>query len=268
MARFELLCVTMHQHDFSKIEEMNVHSDIVYANQTDYTAFEEKEFAGHKAKMISTATKGVGINRNIALMYATADICLLADDDMTYVNDVEELILSEFDKFPKADIIIFNVDTDDAKRKQRIYNKSRKCHMLERRPWGAVRVAFRLSAIKKANLWFTTLFGGGTPYPSGEDSMWICDAKRKGLNMYISEKIIGTVSFANSTWFSGPDEKFFLGKGAYYQAVHPRTLYLWMFYFSFRIRANSNVSFFRKIKWMRKGAYAYQNNISVVDGKV
>ena len=29
MSRFEILCVTMHQRDFSKLKEMNVHSDNV-----------------------------------------------------------------------------------------------------------------------------------------------------------------------------------------------------------------------------------------------
>ena len=265
MSEFELLCVTMHQKDFSKIAEMNVHCDIVYANQADHTSYDEIDFDGHKAKMISTTTRGVGINRNLSLMYATADICLLADDDMTYVSDVENIVLSEFKKFPDADIMIFNVDTDDEKRKQKKYSKSRKCRMLERRPWGAVRVAFRLSSVKKANLWFTTLFGGGAPYPSGEDSMWITDAKRKGLKMYISEKTIGTVSFDNSTWFTGPDKKFFWGKGAYYQAVHPKMLYLWMLYFALRVRVNCKLTFLQKLRWMKKGAEGYRKNLRYQD---
>ena len=92
MSTFEILCVTMHQNDFSKLTEMNVHSDIVYANQCDHTSYEEIEFEGHTAKMISTTTRGVGINRNLALTYATADICLMADDDVTYTDDMEQRV--------------------------------------------------------------------------------------------------------------------------------------------------------------------------------
>ena len=95
MSEFQILCVTMHQNDFSKLKEMNVHSDIVYANQCDHTCFEEIEFEGHTAKMISTQTKGVGINRNLVLTYAEGDICLLADDDVCYNDDAEEKILAE-----------------------------------------------------------------------------------------------------------------------------------------------------------------------------
>jgi hypothetical protein len=85
----------MHQKDFSKIKEMNVHSDIVYANQCDKTSFEELEFEGHTAKMISTQTRGVGVNRNLVLTYADAEICLMADDDVCYKDDAKERILKE-----------------------------------------------------------------------------------------------------------------------------------------------------------------------------
>ena len=57
MSKFEILCVTMHQNDFSKIKEMNIRSDVVFANQCDHTNYEELEFEGHIAKMISTQTK-------------------------------------------------------------------------------------------------------------------------------------------------------------------------------------------------------------------
>ncbi len=33
MLSFEVLCVTMNQNDFSKIKEMNINSDVVFANQ-------------------------------------------------------------------------------------------------------------------------------------------------------------------------------------------------------------------------------------------
>ena len=41
MLSFEILCVTMYQKDFSKIGEMNIHSNVVFANQCDRTSYEE-----------------------------------------------------------------------------------------------------------------------------------------------------------------------------------------------------------------------------------
>ena len=89
-ATFEILCVTMNQSDFSKIGEMNIHSNVLFANQADSVRADRLDFEGHKARMITTDSRGVGVNRNIALSFAEADICLLADDDIRYENGLEE----------------------------------------------------------------------------------------------------------------------------------------------------------------------------------
>ncbi len=264
MSRFEILCVTMHQKDFSKIEQMNIHSDVVFANQSDTTRYDELNFGGHCARMITTDTRGVGVNRNLALTYAKGEVCLFADDDVTYDDDMEQRVLAEFDAHPDADIIIFHLDTD-SDRKQIKYNQTKKCGRLSRTPWGAFRVAFRLSSVKKANLWFTTLFGGGCVFPSGEDSMWLADARKQGLTFYVSKETIGKVSFEESTWFTGYDEKFFYGKGAFYQAVHPKTKYLWMLYFAFRTKSKSKFSTEEKFVWMKNGIDGYAKAMSYSD---
>lgn len=257
--KFEILCVTMHQNDFSKLKEMNVHSDIVYANQCNHTSYEELCFDGeHTAKMISTQTRGVGINRNTALMYAEGEICLFADDDVVYCDDMEEKVVREFDNHPDADIFIFNLTTDDEKRKQKQYKKTRRCTPWEKMPWAGFRIAIRLNSVRKANIWFTTLFGGGCVFPSGEDSMWLLDAKRKGLRLCVSEEVIGQVSFAASTWFTGHDESFFFGKGAFYAAVHPRTFYLWAIYFVLRTSFDRSLTDREKMKWLRFGREGYR----------
>lgn len=257
MSRFEILCVTMHQTDFSNLRQMNIHSDVIFANQADRTCMEELDFEGHRARMITTDTRGVGTNRNLALLYAQGDICLFADDDVTYDDDVETRVLAEFDAHPDADIIIFHLDTN-SERKQLSYPKTKKCSRFGRMPWGGCRIAFRLSAIRKANIWFTTLFGGGALFPSGEDSMWLTDARKKGLTFYVSKETIGRVSFEQSTWFSGFDEKMYYGKGAFYQAVHPKTAFLWMLYFAIRTYKVSRLSPVEQFQWMRYGRTGYQ----------
>jgi len=257
MKRFEILCVTMHQKDFSKLSEMNIHSDVIFANQSDETSYQEKEINGHLAKMITTTTRGVGKNRNIALTYADADIVLFSDDDVIYNDDAETLILDEFNAHPDADVIVFHFSSNSTERKQRTYPKTRKHRKFERMPWGVVRIAVRLNAQKKANLWFSTLFGGGCIFPSGEDSMWLTDAKRAGLTFYVSKETIGKVSFESSSWYTGVDEKYYYGKGAFYQAVHPRAKYLWMLYFALRTKSPT-LSFKNKIKWMKAGARGYR----------
>ena len=124
-------------------------------------------------------------------------------------------------------------------------------------PWGAVRVAFRRSSVQKANLWFTTLFGGGCLFPSGEDSLWLLDAKRKGLTFYVSKETIGKVDMEESTWFSGYDEKFFFGKGACCAAMYGRWSGLWSCYYLLRYCRAGKLSIGKKFEWMQLGRQAY-----------
>ena len=263
--KFEILCVTMNQHDFSKITEMNIHSNVVFANQCDHTSYEEFSFDdGHIAKMVSTETRGVGKNRNLALIYGNAEYCLFADDDLRYVDDVENVVLREFESHPDADVFIFHFDTD-SERKQKKYKKTRKVTPWEQMPWGGFRIAVKLDSIRKKNIWFNTLFGGGCIFPSGEDSLWLLEAKKKGLRFYVSKETIGTISFAESTWFSGYDEKFYFGKGAYYQASHPKTILLWKLYFAFRTKKMSNMKHREKMEWMFIGANCFRQSISFDD---
>lgn len=256
MAGLEILCVTMHQTDFIKIQQMNIHSDVFFANQADKTAYEELEFEGHKARMLTTDTRGVGINRNMCLQYAKGEICLFADDDVTYCDDMEEKVLAEFAAHPDADIMIFHLDAGE-QRKQISYPQTKKCRGLYRMPWGAVRVAFRLSAVRKANMWFTTLFGGGCIFPSGEDSMWLTEARRKGLTFYVSKETIGNVDMSMSSWFTGYDERFFFGKGACCAAMHGAMAGLWSQYYLLRYRKAGKLTTAQKRKWMGLGRQGY-----------
>ena len=250
-----MLCVTMHQNDFKKIEQMNIQSDIVFANQCDHTAYDEMKFGAYTAKMISTQTRGVGINRNLSLSYAGGSIILLSDEDMVYNDGYADAILQAFEEHPKADVMIFNIGATGSERKQKQNNKTRKLSRFARMPYGAPRIALRLSAWRKSNVWFTTLFGGGAVYSNGEDSVFLNQLRRAGLSIYVSNVHIGNVDMSDSCWYQGANEEFFFNKGAYIQAMHPKTVLIWHLYFAFRVR--SSLRFSQRMKWLRLGKKAY-----------
>ena len=116
--------------------------------------------------------------------------------------------------------------------------------------------------MKKANLSFTTLFGGGCIFPSGEDSMFLKDAVKAGLKIYVSSKTIGQVSFAQSTWFTGYDKKYFYGVGAFYQAARKSTKGLRFLYTLLRTRGQGTLSLKEKLKWLKYGAKGYNEMLS------
>lgn len=258
MPIFEILCTTMNQHDFSKIKEMNVHCNILYTNQASTTRYDEMKFEGRTARMITTDTRGVGKNRNIGLIYANADICLLADDDMVYEDGVEQIVLEEFKRFPQADAIIFNVISDNQDRQEVFIKKCKRMTRFSRNPYGAVRIAFKLSQIRRKNVWFSTLFGGGSLYSCGEDSLFIKELIKCGMKVYLSDKVIGHAKQETSTWFKGMNEDYFFSKGAYIQASSIGLFrYMYVLYYALRTRRMSNITFRRKVKAMLDGMKDY-----------
>ena len=216
----EILVATMHQTDFSKIEDMNIRCDAVFANQADRNGYDELEFDGHKARMVTTDQRGVGRNRNLALLYASADYVLFADDDMRYANDCVHQVVRAFEELPEADVIVFDVEFAGGVKNGHgtgplPFRKSGK--------YGTYQIAARRESLIKANVWFHQMFGGGCPHSSGEDSLFLRDCYEKSLRVYTHSYVIGQNREGASTWFRGYNEKYFIDKGCWLSLALPRT---------------------------------------------
>lgn len=217
--KVQVLVATMHQQDFSKVSEMKIASDVFFANQADKTGYETKDYGGFSAAMLTTETRGVGINRNFALQYASGDILLLADDDMVYSEGYADTVRREFEAHPDADAIIFNIETVGADVQRRMNQKSSRVRMFNALNYGAARIAVRRNSLMRERIYFSTSFGGGTPFSAGEDSLFICDMLKKGFKIYTSPEVIATVDQSTSTWFSGYNQKYIYDKGAFFGAA-------------------------------------------------
>lgn len=250
MNEIEVLCATVGQNDFSLVKKMNISSNMLIANQNGKTEYREIVKNGKKIRMITTNTKGGSVNRNLALIYAERDICLLADDDVVYDNDYEDIIKRNFKNNPSADMIIFNVRTDSEERPIRAIKKSRIMWKTDRNPFGAVRVAFRLSSQRKFNCWFSLILGPNSIYRMGEDSKFIEDFRREGI-VYLSKDYIGTVSFDKSSWFEGYNEEYFYNKGAFLRFINRDN---WMYFMYYAYTIKSDISLYRKFFLMYIGA--------------
>lgn len=261
MDKLEVLCVTMHQKDFSKIQEMNIQSDVVFANQADRYDYEELEFEGNLARMITTNQRGVGRNRNTALLYAKREICLLADDDIIYKEGYEKAIINAFKDIPKADIIIFNCYSN-SEQKPRITNGISRVRYWNFMRHGTCRMAIRKASIVRKNIFFSLLFGGGAIYSSGEDSLFLKKALEQGLRVYTHPYFIGTINYETSTWFSGFNEKYFFDKGAWLQIAFPYFKFILACYFVLKLGKKSDLGSKKIFKLLVEGMKAYKKDMS------
>ncbi len=252
MSRVEVLVATMHQTDLSLFEKMNIQTDVIFCNQCDRNEFIEMEINGCRVRMLSTTTRGVGVNRNLAMQLSDAEFCLCADDDMYYIRGYEDLICDTFDKFPNASIVGFSREDEGG-----IITSGKEG--FTRRGFGGCRISYRNKDIKKVNLNFNRMFGGGAEYQSGEDSLFIKDALKKRLRIYNNIiPICKTVEYRDSTWFKGYTEKYFFDKGAWCKAAYPRMWRIFKYYLIIKLRKKSTINLLNINKLMNRGAKVYK----------
>ena len=217
--RLQLLVSTMNQTDFRLIEKMNISSDALFINQCDCFKHHVFEDQGRLIEWYSFPERGIGLSRNNALIRASGDILLFADDDVTYKDGYSDIVISEFERLTQADIIIFNVPSTNPERAEYLNSRTKRLHFFNCLRYGTFRIAVRAESIYRKRICFSRLFGGGSRYGSGEDSIFLMDCVRNGLRLYASPEVIGNVSHGASSWFSGYTEKYFYDKGALFAGL-------------------------------------------------
>ena len=255
----EVLVATMNQKDLSKYREMNLRTAAVFANQDDRYAFDEETILGNQVKMITTSDQGVGKNRNNALMNASGDICLFADDDMIYEDDYEKIVEQAFAELPDAGIIIFNIETVGKETRARRMNKKiKRVHTFNALNYGAARIGVRRQELLKKNIWFSMLYGGGAPYSSGEDSLLLTEAIKKGMNVYTYPKKIANVKQETSTWFKGYTKKYYIDRGVWLANAFPVMKYPLALYYAYRLKDSSDKTISEILKLIVYGIKSFK----------
>lgn len=217
--KIQVLVAAMHQNDLSLVKRMNISTDAIIGNQCDYCSDDEQIIEQHKVKYYNRPDRGVGINRNVALAHADADILTFADEDMVFRDDYAAVIQKAFDDLPDADAIVFNIESVGAQTKRRVNRRIKRIRWYNALNYGAARISIRSVPIKRDNIMFHSCFGGGTRYNAGEDVLFVVDMLKHGLHLYTYPVCIAAVDQASSTWFTGYNEKFFHDKGVLFGAI-------------------------------------------------
>ncbi len=217
----QVLVAAMHQTDHSLPEKMNIQSDCIVGNQCDRNEIEHFEWQGHQVTYLNFAERGLSRNRNNALLRATGDICLLADDDMVYNDGYVQKVQEAFTAYPQADVLIFNIGEPVVTRS--IIRKPTRVHRLNYLRYGSVRIAFRLQSIREKGIFFNLCFGTGTERGFGEDNLFLTACLNHKLKIYaLPEQLARLTEERNSTWFKGYDDAYLKNKGLLFRAISPK----------------------------------------------
>jgi glycosyltransferase involved in cell wall biosynthesis len=256
-----LISTQLNNTDF--LRKHNINANCVVINQCGYDSMNTELNPFGRVSWIDSSTKGLSTSRNLAIRSSSADICLLADDDLIYVDGLSHLIINEFKKKESADLIIFLVDRLKGGNAN-FWSTSRRLGYLSSMKVSSVQIAFRRKSIISNGIYFNESFGAGAKYYAGEENIWLWACLKKGLKIYYSPVKIATLLDSDSSWFEGYNEKYFISKGAAFAAMS--RYYSLILILQFVVRKNNlwrgRVSFANSVLWMLKGRSMFLSDLS------
>lgn len=250
----QVLLSTMNLKNDHNVEsltrKMKITSKYLIVNQTL-----DKDVNITNNNVVTKFEKGLSKSRNVAIENAKEDIILFADDDVVYANDYEATIIDAYNKYPKADIICFYVES---------LNKKRKTKRIKTGKIGYINamkvVSFEMSCRRKSiitnNLRFDENFGIGAKNNRGEEQIFLYEALKKGLNVIFVNKKIGEVRQEESNWFEKYDKQFFEIQGRVFKRLTKKYYILLILQYAIRKYPlyNKDINFIQATKSMLIGA--------------
>lgn len=254
--RVEVLVSTMNQTDYSLVEKMRISTDAVVVNQCQEDSVIEYDYNGNRIKWINSTTRGLSVSRNICLSEARGEICLIADDDLEYVEGYAEIVQKAFENNKKASIIRFKVLGIEEKFKD-YPEKTEKIGLLKSMKISSVEIAMLRN--KVAGLKFDEYIGAGTRFCMGEENAFLVHSIKKGLKIHYSPQVISGLHITSSSWKDIPAERYFISRGAAFEAMDLKIVHLLIIQFAVRKRNmfDQSLSVIKRIKLMENGRKEY-----------
>ena len=170
--------------------------------------------------ILRSATKGLSVNRNIALSKASAPLLLISDDDVDYTEYGLRAVVDAFRKHKDMDIVTFRYESTSH---TKYYPKGPSDLGAHEKGYyiTSFEIALRRESVQ-GKIWFNENFGIGATFPSGEEDIFICDCLAYGLKGIFEPITIArhdntTTSERNLMLPSRPQTK-----GAVFLRLHPR----------------------------------------------
>ncbi len=224
MSKLQVLVTTMHETGFDKFYEMNLSTDAVIANQADENSVEEKEIGISKVRLVTTDMRGTSKNRNIAIENISdeAEYIMFADDDLIFYDNYEDVVVSEFQKCPRADAIKFNINAvSKRKLSMKPITKLKKLSRREVTSYGVCGIVIKKEILLKSRIKFNERFGPGTSNYCGEDTIFLQELFKKKISFFSSPLYIADIDQSESSWFEGHNEKYFTVSGMIINECYP-----------------------------------------------
>ncbi len=259
--KLQVLLSAMFLEGYEYINSLQISGDCLVVNQCERESSDVIIEKTRTVKYIETTERGLSKSRNMAIRNADADVCILCDNDVEYVESYEALICNAFEAHPTADIIVFYIQRKEKPVPN--YPTERRMNYLSVLKIFSPEVAFRREAVLKHGISFHERFGAGAHYYMGEENLFLYDCLRAGLEILYMPVKIAALRETESTWFQGYEERFFISRGANYCAMTRGFSVLLILQFAVRKRKlyQGSQTMLQAIRLMLRGRREYLNEI-------
>lgn len=211
-----------------------------------------KDLKRDDVKVCDLAGRGLSRNRNNCIKHASADVCLIGDDDCRYTHEQLQAVIDTFDQNPDVDIATFRYSSEGYTKYYPTTTQD-----ISTFPKGyylsSIELAFRRESVQ-GKLWFNEHFGlGAKVFQCGEENIFIHTAIERGLNCRFFPITIVTDQEPLVTLERDKEPGTLMTYGAELQLYKPGTKFLRTLLKAWRLKKQRNVPFFHAVKHMKRG---------------
>ena len=251
---FEILISTMFRENLDFLNQIFINNSIgdlnlIIVNQTTKDKLLKSNLSN--IKIINSFERGSPNSRNLAIKNATADICLMADDDIVYKPNLKATILEAYQKNPEADMISFEAVNEDGDLYTK-YNPSgshNKKSLMKIFTWV---ISFKREVFIINNILFNRYFGVGSTFKGATEYVFLRNAYDVGLKMiHISKSIVMHPKISSGV-LMGSDNAFF-AKTALKQRFIGNLSYVWLVKYTLYMWRDGYIKFNEILKKFKIG---------------
>lgn len=200
--QLEILIATVNRNSLHFLDSMFQNNDIsdyqiLVVNQTSENNKIDSE--DPKIRTINSNETGLSKSRNLAIENAIGDICLLADDDVVFIEGFEKTIIQSYSDIENADVIAFKTLTTENKPYSQYPKSTSKLEGFAKEVL-SIEITFRRASIANSKVRFNEHFGLGATFGDSENYIFLKDLmKLKEINLFfIPEYIVIHEPFSSS----------------------------------------------------------------------
>ncbi|MBR1882238.1 MAG: glycosyltransferase [Muribaculaceae bacterium] len=206
-------------------------------------------------EVLHLSGRGLSRNRNNALRHATADVCLIADDDCRYTIEGLLAVLRTFADDARLDLASFKMqNASEATKEYPLHSCS-----LRQVPRGyypsSVEIAFRRQSVQ-GRLRFNENFGLGAPvFHCSEEEIFVHDALSLGLQCHFYPIIVVEHNHPTTDATRATRPGVLMAKWAYLYIHYRSKMLFYPFPIAWRLHKQHGVSFGYGLCYLFKGLF-------------